>query len=225
MTTVCRTNGLELSKLGDEVLVRLARECGHRPAERELVARYRARVNLLVVRLARRQGLEAAEIEDACQDAVFGVMKAIERYDTNQVGISGGCSFRSFLSRVVSDRFRDFVKKHWRRKRRFGQLQTVTEVVGGTTEDDPSRIAQKRETHGRIRSFMHGLESPARELMDTLVSENSLRDVAQTVGVSYDKAKRMRRRLISDLATWLEMPGKRCGRKACTRRRRFEIPR
>src|SRR5437660_258444 len=87
--TIMKLNGkardLLLDELGDEFLVVLAKECGFQPAESALLLRYKEWSARLITQLARRRGLNGSDTEDAMQDAVFGILKAIARYDTYQI--------------------------------------------------------------------------------------------------------------------------------------------
>ncbi len=212
---------LNLSQVSDEALVVLAKECHFRPAEKELLLRYRLWCNRLIVRLGRRRGLTLHEIEDAAQDAVFSIMKAVERYDTFQMGRLRGCSFQSFVGRVVTDRFKDFVKKLYRVKIRFGRsLQTYERVDTRCDAEhdsgsqwacpkkgnDPVHMSQRREMDRQLGEFLVSLEPPDRQFMELLLAGVRLREAAERVGFSYDKGKRTRRRLRAQLANRLGVP-------------------
>src|SRR5262249_1170202 len=109
---------LDFSKLSDEELVVLAQKERCAPAKSELLLRYHDHSKRLVGWLARQKGLGTADLEDVQQDAVFGIEKAIIRYDAAQVALPNGCHFQTFLHRVLSDRFKDFTKGLWRQERR-----------------------------------------------------------------------------------------------------------
>ena len=119
MTSYRQVDGQNLTLMEDGPLVVLSKE-GYRPAETELLLRYLAWTQNLVAYLARCTELNEHDVEDASQDAMFAVPIAIARYRTCELDKPAGRSFRSFLRRVVTDRFKDFVKQHWRRKNRFG---------------------------------------------------------------------------------------------------------
>lgn len=218
MRLINRAYDLDLSVVTDEALVVLAKECQFRPAEKELLLRYRAWCNRLIVRLGRQRGLTLHEIEDAAQDSVFSVFKAVERYDTRQMGRIRGCSFQSFVGRVVTDRFKDFVKKLYRNRIRYGRsLQTIAGSRSGADCDtdlsgqlacpkkvnDPVHMCQRREMDSQLRSFLDALDASARKFMELLLAGTSLRDASARVGFSYDKGKRVRRRLRAQLAVRL----------------------
>src|SRR5215472_13642910 len=99
-----------MSKLGDEELVVLAKECGYQPAVQELLVRFHEWTGQLIAQQAKRTRLSATDVEDAQQNAVFAVMEAISHYYTAQIAKPTGCSFRTFLRITLTGRFRDFVK-------------------------------------------------------------------------------------------------------------------
>jgi len=206
---------LELALVADEALVVLAKECLFCPAEEELLLRYRSWCSRLISRLGRRRGLTSHEIEDAAQDSVFSILKAIERYDTDQMGRIRGCSFQSFIGRVATDRFKDFVKKLYRTKIRFGcSLDTFhrTDCPGEAPHDsgrflvcpkktnDPVHMSQRREMDAQLGDFLNDLDDSAKMFMELLLGGTSLREAAERAGFSYDQGKRMRRRLRGQLA-------------------------
>lgn len=209
---------LDLAQFSDEALVVLAKECGYRLAETTLLLRYQDWSRRLIAILARRRGLTEADVEDAMQDAVFGVAKAITRYDTMQVGRLKGCSFRAFLRRVLTDRFKDFLKSLWRYRARYrcgtflasrsaGQNDEGHRRVARDPHDDeadnPAHIVERGETVNRVRAFYLQLDDASRGLMERMLDGVRLRRIASDLQISYDAAKRRRRRLQGQLAAWM----------------------
>lgn len=206
---------LELDRFTDEHLVVLAQECGHHLATKLLILRHRDGATNLIGQLARRHGLNSSDTEDAVQDAVFGILKAIHRYDTRQLGRPKGCTFQSFLRRVLSDRFKDFVKTLWRYRRRYlcvipdsealpsQSSQTLRSRPGLLSEarekfvglDDPVAEVQWRETMDRFHTLIHQLDETDRVLVNGMLAGNRLRAIASHLNISYDSAKRRRRQL------------------------------
>jgi DNA-directed RNA polymerase specialized sigma24 family protein len=218
-----RAYDLHLHQLSDEALVVLAKECGYQPAETALLLRYREWSDRLIAQLAHRRGLSAADTEDAKQDAVFGILKGIARYDTLQLGRLKGCMFRTFLGRVLGDRFKDFVKHLWRVRNRFGRsldalngdgAETATQpysaaaraLVCHDLENDPAHAVASNELMARFRSMVEQLGETERALLEKLMSGMRLRGAAAHVGISYDKAKRRWRQLRVTLAAQLATP-------------------
>lgn len=209
MTTFDTIAGIDLNTMDDETLVVLAKECGYRPAEETLLLRYQETSNRWIRRLARQRDLEPADVEDAIQDAVFGLLKAVARYDTAQIGKLKGCTFYAFLRRVLSDRFKDFVKSLWRYQNRYRRSLSVSEDgdLGGDylcKEDaDPAEELERKELLRQFRELVEELDDTGRRMMERLLSGERLREVAAHLNISYDAAKRRRRQVLSKIAARL----------------------
>jgi RNA polymerase sigma factor (sigma-70 family) len=210
---------LDLSKMGDEELVVLAKECGYQPAANELIVRHREGMSRLIAYRARRTGLSAADVEDAQQNAVFALLEAVATYDVGEMVKPKGCRFRTFLRLVVTARFRDFVKhlsrveSHYDRGaavqkapdagRGPGGARPLCEAWGNGTRGDPAAAAEWQEALARLHQAVEQLEPRSRRLWDGLVSGKRLRTLARDLRVSYDTAKRRRSRLLTELTTQL----------------------
>ncbi len=210
---------LDLSRLGDEELVVLAKECGYRPAANELIVRHREGMNRLITYQARQTGLSAADVEDAQQNAVFALLEAIADYDTLQMVKPKGCSFRTFLRLVLTARFRDYAKHVSRVERHFdhsavarGALDGDPELVASPSrphdgldsqESDPAVVAEWHESMARLHQALQRLDPRSRRLWEGLVSGKPLRILASEMRVSYDTVKRRRQRLLTELTTQL----------------------
>jgi len=207
---------LNLAEVTDEALVVLAEECEFQAAETELLLRYRPWSQQMIMRLSRRRGLTLHEAEDAAQEAVFSLLKAIQRYNTDQMGRIKGCSFQSFAGRVITDGFKDFVKRLWRIKSRFGRSLHFSASANSPNDENsdvcwvctdqsknPVHMSQRREMDSRLQKFIDALDAPVRIFLIELLAGARLRAAATTAGLSYDQGKRMRRRLRSQLANRL----------------------
>jgi RNA polymerase sigma factor (sigma-70 family) len=203
-----RSYDLDLDRLGDEELVVLAQECDFRPAGQTLLGRYHAWAGRLAARRACRSRLQAADAADARQNAVLSLAEAIRSYDTLQLGRRGGCRFRSFLLRVVSARYLDFLRRLRHRCRHCqGAAALAAAPVpprrGGPGPQgwgDPVGAAEWREEQASLEQALGRLEEGARRLWERLAAGTPLRAVARELGLSYDAAKRARRRLLTALA-------------------------
>jgi RNA polymerase sigma factor (sigma-70 family) len=213
MRAGARKYDLDLSRVGDEALVILAQECAFRPATDELVRRYYERMSPLIARKARCPWL-AADLPDAQQNAVFAMLEAIAGYHTLEVAKPRGCRFRTFLSRVVLARFGDFVRKLRRLRRHYGRLHEAGEGLAagrgrcpGSREGDPVEVLARREAMARLHQALEGLDEALRGLWRELADGKRLRQIAREQGVSYDRVKRQRRRLLARLAAQLRNAG------------------
>lgn len=195
---------LDLAVMEDEALIVLAKECEYGPARDELIVRYGAQTDRLIGWLGYSHGLSRSDAEDARQSAVFWTIEAIKKYDTNQIGKPRGCSFRSFVYRVLIARFKDYTKHlrriecHYDRTARYaGEDTSATEIDGKMK--DPASIVEARESVKRLHSTLTNLDQDSARLWQLLSEGNSLRDIAGQLGKSYDSVKRRRRKLIEHL--------------------------
>ena len=213
MLAGARKYDLDLSRMGDEALVILAQECAFRPATDELVLRYYEKMSQLIARKANRLGL-AADLPDAQQNAVFAMLEAIAGYHTLEVAKPRGCRFRTYLGRVVLARFGDFVRKLRRLQRPCCPLHEAGEGLAagrgrcpGSRTSDPVEALARREAMARLHQALEGLDEALRGLWRELADGKRLRQIARERGVSYDRLKRQRRRLLARLAAQLRNAG------------------
>jgi RNA polymerase sigma factor (sigma-70 family) len=210
---------LDLSQMGDEELVVLAQECGYQPARNQLLVRYYEWARRLIAHKARGTRLRAADVLDAQQDATFALIEAIARYDTLHLARSGGCSFRTFVRQVLVSRFLDLLR-HLNRtdRRRDRSLRATNALHEGSSAaageifpwegyarcgGNPAAGLERQESMARLAQVLERLPEPDRRLWEGLTSGLGLRAVAPTLGISYDAAKRQRRRLLAHLAAQL----------------------
>jgi RNA polymerase sigma factor (sigma-70 family) len=195
---------LNLAVMEDEALVVLAKECEYGPARDELLVRYGSQADRVIGWLGYSQGLSRSDAEDARQSAVFWTIEAIKKYDTRQIGKPHGCSFRSFVYRVLIARFKDYTKHlrrvecHYDRTTRYAGDGTSAMEIDGKMKD-PASIVEARESINRLHSTLSNLDQEDARLWQLLAEGNSLRAIASQIGISYDSAKRRRRKLIEQL--------------------------
>ena len=204
--------------LEDEELAFLAENCGCSTARQELLMRFYEWSNRLIAQLGRRRGLALADVEDAQQDAVFGILKAIQRFDARRVGQGNRAGFRAFLHRILSDRFKDFVKQLWRSKTHDGHpIRPSDKLDRGVPacglddwadperDSDPEAMAESNEVHVLFWEAVKHLDGVEYSLVSALLSGSRLRQISRELGISYDAAKRLRRRLRKRLGRLQEL--------------------
>jgi RNA polymerase sigma factor (sigma-70 family) len=203
---------LDLAVMDDEALVVLAKECEFGPARDELIVRYRDQTDRMVRWLAHCRSHGHADVEDALQNLVFWIVEAINKYDTNQIGKANGCSFRSFIFRVVNARFKDFAKHlrrvegHYDRSTRCSH-EGFQPVDTGQQPKDPAQIAESRDSMNLLQATLQNLSAESAQLWQLLSEGKSLKQTAKLLGVSYDSVKRRRRKLIVQLKLQLKSCG------------------
>ena len=195
---------LDMALLDDAALVVLANECDYAPARDEILLRYSPQTERLIQWLARSTEFNGADVEDARQNAVFWTVEAITKFDTDQADRARKCSFYSFLYRVLVARFKDFTKQVRRleRRRRLASDEAKDEGSLSHLFHDPSNpaiIAETREAVQRLQAAVAELDDEARQIWRRLCEGVSLREIATELGLSYDAAKRRRRKLIAKL--------------------------
>jgi RNA polymerase sigma factor (sigma-70 family) len=190
----------DLSRLEDEQLVALTARADCRPAWAELIRRSLPLKERLIRRHAAHSGLQQADHQDAQQEAVLWIIEAIRRYRAEEHARPEGCHFRSFLHRVLSARFIDFLRRHRRRLRRHFPLEGMRpeRLTGGETEG-LIRGVEEDELRASLLGELARLDEPTRRLWDLLAGGAPLREAARLLDLSYDAAKRRRRLLLAKL--------------------------
>ena len=216
---------LDLSRIGDEALVVLAKECDYQPAAHALIARFHPWVIRLIACIVGPKGLGAADLEDAEQEAVFWMLEGIARYNTLELARPKGRRFRTYLYMLVRYRFIDFVRPIRRRERHFACRVRFSLrghfVIGRISSrkyrrpgrDNPASALERKENQMRLQRALDRLDEEARSLWECLASGMRLRDIARRQGISYPQAKRQRRKLLAKLVAHLREKSKGPGQK------------
>lgn len=205
---------LDFSNLTDEELVVLAVECGYAPATELLLQRVHVTSTRIVMGRARRLHLSNEDTDDAVQNAVFAVLRAINRYDTRRMIPPAACKFRTFMERVVRDDFKDFVSALWRRKVHFPQFCEGDRHAGDCAAENawasadpaagPCRVAQQNELVMILRETIKQLSQCERSLYESRLAGDSLTSIAATLNISSFAAKRLWQKLLTKLRKSLQ---------------------
>ncbi len=195
-------NSLEMALVDDEALIVLAKECDYSPARDEILLRYSPHTERLIQWLARSTEFGSTDVEDARQNAIFWTVEAIKKFDTDQSGRERRCSFYSFLYRVLVARFKDFSKQVRRleRRRRLssdGEDEHSSHLFCDPV--DPATLVEAEETARWLQSAVAELDEECQQIWRRLCEGINLREIAAELGMSYDSAKRRRRKLIEKL--------------------------
>ncbi|GEM_PF-5023744 len=124
---------LDATHSSDEILVLLARR-GSLAARNELLTRNRERMAGSIALLCRRWSLSPEDREDLEQQIVFWTIEAVTAFDAEELRKPDGCSFRTFLGKVVNRRVANFAQAKRRRRKRFPASvdeQAVGKMGGG----------------------------------------------------------------------------------------------
>jgi RNA polymerase sigma factor (sigma-70 family) len=208
----------DVSKMADEALVVLARECPHLGARQELVLRHFSRAAFYIAALARNTGLGREDTEEAQQNAEFGIEEAIDHYDLGQLARKHGKTFRQYLRQVVWSRFRDFVKHIRREARRYDHSCEAVHALEEATDNrarrfwsrdraaklnDPVRLAIQNEDLQRLRKAASQLPEDSRIIWQLLCAGKKLAQIAEELHLTDDQANHRKRKMYAQLVTLL----------------------
>jgi DNA-directed RNA polymerase specialized sigma24 family protein len=189
---------LDLDNTCDEVLLLLAREAGDQSAGAELTCRYWRKFKTDVPRWSAGSGLTSWDLEDAQQQAYFWIQEAIRGYDSKQLSLPRGSSFRTFLQRVFQLRLLDFARSLHRNKKRFSTAGHPDPDLLPKARRDAS--GQEEERHRQLGKALGLLDPATRALWTELCRGKRLCDLTEALGVSYRTLKRRWRKLRQELA-------------------------
>lgn len=194
------TESHSLGNVSDEKLVHLFRHHQNLAARNVLLLRYLDEVGKLVVGQGREYGLLAQELEDARQAAVFWMVEAISKYNAER-DEAHNCRFRSFLHIVVNRRLIDLARRRTSREDFCGDLPVDPE---DDSVNSPVRQAQRDEEQTLLEHAIDQLDPESRALCKEFLAGRSMRAAGTRLGQSYDRVKRLRRRMLEKLRRQLK---------------------
>lgn len=153
----------------------------------------------LVLRLARRKGLQDADARDVCQDVFRAVAGAVHRWDPARG------SFRGWLSAIVRNLLVNFLSRGGRQPRGSGRTSMIALLEASPTED-PSATALFEREHRR-RLFQWACEEVRREstssawraFEQTAIEGRGPVDVAAELGTSVGAVYVARSRILAKI--------------------------
>ena len=161
----------------------------------------------LVYRIARRKGLQDADVQDLCQDVFQAVAKSIDRWDPARGG------FRAWLSTITRNLLINVLSRAKYRPHGSGS-SSVQDLLESQAADDPSATAIF-ETEYRRRLFRWAAEqirdefapSTWQAFWQTAVDGLPPKDVAAASGLSLGAIYIARSRVLSRLKKRIEQFG------------------
>lgn len=153
----------------------------------------------LVLRLARRKGLQDADARDVCQEVFRAVAGAVERWDPSRG------SFRGWLSTIARNLLVNFLSRGKNQPRGSGRTSMLA-LLESTPVDDPSATALFEREHRR-RLFQWACDEVRREststawraFEQTAIEGRSPADVAAELGTSVGAVYIARSRTLAKL--------------------------
>jgi RNA polymerase sigma factor (sigma-70 family) len=187
-------------------LIRLAQQDKSSGAVDALLSRHLGPIHRFIAKLAQQAGLQRSDAEDAEQEALCAIIEVIDGYDVERFGQPGGCTFRTFICRVLAARFTD----HIRRIRRIqvheetiisadripssaassGSPALIRAFPPSSWKNDPAAILEWQEQMACLEQAVNELTPTSRCLWERLRSGLQLRAAADDLGISYRAAKR-----------------------------------
>src|SRR5262249_6039463 len=150
----------------------------------------------VVFRVASDQGLACGCWDDALQVGLLAIRQAIHGYRPAEGDATADAGrFRRYLLQVVRGCVRDLARherrdeSHYCRAPHLGLLEREPD----TSANDPARLAELHETVDRLLRELSQLDPATRRLVESLVSGETVHDIAEQEGLAYEQAKRLRR--------------------------------
>jgi RNA polymerase sigma factor (sigma-70 family) len=211
---------LDLTKMDDLPLVVLTRECQFIPAWHELVLRHTTWIKPAILKTLAPKGIQQADIDDAIQESVIAIKRAIERFDMHQACRPNGCGFRTFLNRVVHDWLIDFLRKLSRDKSRHPQSRITTSgrrddcVERMPSKDSGCASAAERDSNAEVAAIrnerIHRLHAAILQLPPNLqqfvrrfLGGMNMHEISDQLHISYFGVRRLQKKSFEQLAVMM----------------------
>ncbi|MDG3007980.1 sigma-70 family RNA polymerase sigma factor [Paludisphaera mucosa] len=158
----------------------------------------------LVLRLARRKGLQDADARDVCQEVFRAVAGAVDRWDPERG------RFRGWLSRIARNLLINFLTRGGGQPRGTGATSMIA-LLEARPSDDPSATALFEREHRR-RLFRWACDQARREATpstwrafeQTAVEGRSPADVAAELGTTVGAVYIARSRTLARIRRMIE---------------------
>jgi RNA polymerase sigma factor (sigma-70 family) len=194
------TTASDVAAFTDEELLRLVGEEHCVPARSALVERHYPEVCDLVTRCGKNHSLASADQEDARQEVLCALLKALDEFAAAANAARSAREFRDFLEAFVRGRFANCVRALRRYESHFDRSTPIEELLeqapwATTGAADPAELAAKRELCARLDAALPDLDASMRRLWDELESGHSFRGSAAALGLSYFRVRRLCQRM------------------------------
>ncbi len=153
----------------------------------------------MITGLALKRGWRGEDIRDAQQEGVLWMVEAIKDYDTNEVGKPGGCSFRSFLYKVLVRSFSNYARSRKRCEGHLNRQVTVLDEYAADTnrssslnhrtfvvqdcQPTPVTLAEQQEDAQRLRNAIQHLSETERRILTGIGQDKKLTAIATELGL------------------------------------------
>jgi RNA polymerase sigma factor (sigma-70 family) len=203
---------IDLLATGDEKLIALFRDGSCPEARDELILRYLRWTRRGITVQAYKAGLNPSFLPDAQQIAGMALLEAIDKFDTEHKPASS--SFQTFLWHVITNRFRDFLKRTRRAESRYKRSSTSAvkekKARGAAAIDnegflfidekgDPARLAEEQEQMDRLADAINALSTTKHLIWIRVLAGAKITAIAEELGISYDATRRRLRKTVDVL--------------------------
>jgi DNA-directed RNA polymerase specialized sigma24 family protein len=201
----------------EQALLRRA-QAGERRAVNELALGYYEELGDLLAGLARRAGLQAADVKDARQLLFFAVQTAVARFKSGPDGTCR-CRFRTFLHRVATGLFRNWLKRRWRGQCREQAVGLAAARAAGPSrapgsadwlcppaewKDEPALAAQRREALAAVPGILAQLGEVERRVGQGMLDGTPRGELARRLALRPYAVGRVWHRVLAVLRTRLK---------------------
>jgi RNA polymerase sigma factor (sigma-70 family) len=197
----------DVATLSDEELVRLVRKSRSVDALVALTERHLPSVRRVLDAWGQKVPLSLEDQEDVRQEAFLFLLRAVREYNANRTPPHTKSRFRTFLGSMILSKFQDFLRRLRRRERRIDRSISAEDILRTKAvppeQFDPTDVAVRDEQWQKLAAALCAFDKPYRRLFNDLELGRSLHAIAANLGWSYDRVKRMRRKMLAQLTNQL----------------------
>ena len=169
----------------------------------QLFERYSPRVYRIVALRLGKRAREFGDVEDVAQEALIKVLKDLKQYEKESEA-----KFRNWVSTIVTNTIRDYLRHAKAAKRGGGTVRRFTEcridnladLILPSKDKRPSEIAQACELESLVEDAVLGLSEHHREIIILRhVCEMSHKEIGETIALNENAARQACSRAITKL--------------------------
>jgi DNA-directed RNA polymerase specialized sigma24 family protein len=134
----------------------------------------------LLSRLGSGAGISKEDVEDACQEAVFWTLQAVDKFDQYRFLGPRTQRFQPFLDLVIKLRFANFARGVRRRRSHYSPLREQD----AQARDSTSAVVEACEADAMLQDAVAALPDSLRDIVMGVSAGQSLHDLAEWHHVS-----------------------------------------
>jgi len=165
-------------------------------------------VRRYVLALCRKWGLPGSDVDDACQEGLWGAWRALGKFQDVPMGTEVRYTLESFLDLVVAGSVCDFFRRWCRAERHFDRGRKAAERLeqgedGGRGQGDgsegPLAALLKQEENARLHEAIAQLGEMERAMIRGFMEKKTLDELARENDCSISTVQRYREKGLADL--------------------------